>query len=203
MNIITTQPLQTSSVYSASLFGYLISISSLKSKTWLLIFPFSFPFFWHTCMPSVFLITGNGNSSLQVAQAKNLGVVFDSSLLTDIPHPTWLDDPDAVPSKRVRIWLLPTLPLLLPGSNCYPLSPEWLQWSPSLCPHPLQVYSLHGGQTASAKRQVQNPPVVTPLTQSRNQSPSKGCKASVRANFFSDLHLEFTDPEFLQCLVHI
>lgn len=147
-------------------------------------------------MPSTFLITGNGNSSLQVAQATNLGVVFDSSLLTHIPHPMWLDDPDAVPSKRVGIWLLPTLPLLLPGSNYYPLSSGWLQWSPSLCPPLLQVYSLHGGHTASAKRQVQNPPVVTPLTPSRNQGPSKGCKASVRANFFSDLHLEFTDPEF-------
>lgn len=178
------------------MFGYLISISSLKSKTWLLIFPFSFPFFQHTCMPSVFLIADNGNSSLQVAQAKNLGVVFDSSFLTHTPHPTWLENPGAVPSNHVGIWLLLTFPLLLPGSTYHPLSPGWLQWSSSLCPRPLQVYSLHGGQTASAKRQVQNPPVVTHLIQSRNQSPSNGCKASVRASFFSDLHLEFTDPEF-------
>ena len=43
----------------------------------------------------------------------------------------------------------------------------------------------------------QTPPLFrSHYPQSRNQSPSNGCKASVRANFFSDLHLEFTDPEF-------
>lgn len=101
------------------------------SKTWLLTFVFSFPFFQQTSTPSVFLIKGDGNSSLHDAQAESLGVVFDSSLFTHTPHPIWLANSDAAPSNYIRIWPLLTPPLLLPGSNYRPLSAGWLLWPPS------------------------------------------------------------------------
>lgn len=164
------------------------------AETWLLIFSLSVPCLQQTCTYSVFLVPWHGKSSLQIVPAKNLGVIFDSFIL--LTH-------NIRSGQQILLMHLLTMAesdhlSLLHCSTLVPTtSPSPLDDCSRLLPlFPLQVYSHHSSQEAPVKRQVLNLLVASHLTQSGNQSPYDGYKPSSGANFFSDLYLQFTDPEF-------